>query len=314
MAGLEHITWLLTLVSFFGVLSVLATAMAGWWAHWRGWREAGLRDTLCRLLRTDEEARAGLGRSAWGEAVLAHPRISPEGRTPGHLAPAVFAEVAWHVLARQEQPQALRGQGAPAAVWQVMDLDAAPPAQLLRELPADTVERQRAALADWFNQAMAQASLRYQARTRRFLFGLGFVLSMVANVNALRVAEGLQADPATAAALQGQLVSEPLAQAAARQAQAMLGADDAQPDQASPPAPSATSAQSAADALDAARVLASVPQHHLWGWRQGLPEGWRAWALQVLGCLLTALAVAQGAEFWFDLLKRMTSVRPAKAG
>jgi hypothetical protein len=147
---------------------------------------------------------------------------------------------------------------------------------------------------------------RYRARTRRFLFGLGFVLSMVANVNALRVAEGLQADPAAAQALEAQLGSESMSALARQQAESAALMGDGLASGAS-----GAVAAPAADALQALAVLA--PQRQLWGWRQGLPEGWRMWVWQVVGCLLTALAVAQGAEFWFDLLKRMTSFK-ARAG
>ncbi len=53
----------------------------------------------------------------------------------------------------------------------------------------------------------------------------------------------------------------------------------------------------------------------------GLPLGWGAagfpsgpWALWLLGILLTAAAVAQGSPIWFDVLKRITSVRLAGRG
>lgn len=302
MAGLEHITWLLTLVSFFGVLSVLATAMVDWWARWRGWRQASLRQAVGRLLRSPAEQASGQTGSAWGEAVLAHPRVSVGGQQPDSLAPEVFAEVTWQVLAEAPQTQDMRQ----APVWQVLTLGE-PEAQgqssaPMMALPDDQRQRQQARLAGWFSQAMQLETQRYRARTRRFLFGLGFVLSMVANVNALRVAEGLQADPASAQALEAQLGSEAMTALARQQAEsaALMGDGLAS-------GPAGPSAAPAADALQALAVL--VPQRQLWGWRQGLPEGWRMWLWQVMGCLLTALAVAQGAEFWFDLLKRMTSLK-----
>jgi hypothetical protein len=40
-----------------------------------------------------------------------------------------------------------------------------------------------------------------------------------------------------------------------------------------------------------------------------LPQGFNDWFLKVLGIFLTALAVSQGAPFWFDLLNRFITIR-----
>jgi hypothetical protein len=40
-----------------------------------------------------------------------------------------------------------------------------------------------------------------------------------------------------------------------------------------------------------------------------LPQGLNDWFLKVLGIFLTALAVSQGAPFWFDLLNRFVTIR-----
>jgi hypothetical protein len=39
------------------------------------------------------------------------------------------------------------------------------------------------------------------------------------------------------------------------------------------------------------------------------PKDWLAWLLRITGILVTALAVSQGAPFWFDLLQKAVDVR-----
>ncbi|HYH87546.1 MAG TPA: hypothetical protein VEX60_18975, partial [Pyrinomonadaceae bacterium] len=52
-----------------------------------------------------------------------------------------------------------------------------------------------------------------------------------------------------------------------------------------------------------------------WSWQpitddpRGLPSGFGGWLLKVVGWLLTAFAVSQGAPFWFDLLNKIIVIR-----
>jgi hypothetical protein len=42
---------------------------------------------------------------------------------------------------------------------------------------------------------------------------------------------------------------------------------------------------------------------------RGVPDGWSGWLFKLMGIFLTALAVSQGAPFWFDLLNKIIVIR-----
>ena len=46
------------------------------------------------------------------------------------------------------------------------------------------------------------------------------------------------------------------------------------------------------------------------GWDEGEAQvGPKAWGIRILGWLLTALAISLGAPFWFDILKKIVTIR-----
>ena len=45
------------------------------------------------------------------------------------------------------------------------------------------------------------------------------------------------------------------------------------------------------------------------GWGQSMPQDIWAWLVKVIGWVLTGVAVTLGAPFWFDLLRKLLSLR-----
>lgn len=139
----------------------------------------------------------------------------------------------------------------------------------------------------WFNGAMDRVSGTYKRRTQWIIFTLGFVLTVLLNVNTITIATRLSTD----ATLRSVVVAE---------------------------------AEGFASRPDARKPDFERNKAELRG--LGLPLGWphgtnmvapwnnnfRAWPnllLPLLGWLLTAAAISLGAPFWFDLLNKFMVIR-----
>jgi len=162
-----------------------------------------------------------------------------------------------------------------------------------------------AEIAAWFDSGMEQVSGWYRRHTRKAVLILGFALAALFNVDAVRITNEFYRNPS----LRDQVV------AAAEMMNAMPGTSDDS-------TVNATTAQLAetVDSLNAVFTSAGIPM----GWT-GIewppkPETWgEAWPwgrqmiLMLIGWFFTAAAVSLGAPFWFDLLKRVVSIRAGAA-
>ncbi|HEX8967282.1 MAG TPA: hypothetical protein VF937_05335 [Chloroflexota bacterium] len=153
-----------------------------------------------------------------------------------------------------------------------------------------TVEDVRAAIEHWFNDAMDRVSGWYKRKVTRILFVIGLALTVLVNADSLHVAQNLWLSPTARSAV-------------------MAAAQDyvsKQPTPSATPAPSATPTfQGTTQTL--AKDVAAVESSQL-------PIGWIGvqtadiWR-EVVGLLITSLAVSLGAPFWFDLLSLFVTVR-----
>ena len=134
----------------------------------------------------------------------------------------------------------------------------------------------RSDIGQWFDEGMNSLSRRYRLHMKWVLFAIGLVLAVLLNANTLHAADKFYRDGPARSAL-------------ARQAEKI--ADEC-----------ATA--------DLACVETKVDQVQE---SLDLPIGWEgspkidAWS--VIGWILTAAAISQGAAFWFDLLRRAKRLR-----
>lgn len=158
----------------------------------------------------------------------------------------------------------------------------------------------------WFNAGMDRVSEIYKRRAQLFSLILAVTFVSVLNLDSIRITRSLSNDPVLRAALIERATAAAKEEAATTPATA--------------PAPSeATMAMSAtAIALDKVQAdISTVTQLGIpLGWEGNAPEPTFSWWLRkVFGLLITALAASLGAPFWFDVLKKATSLRqpPANA-
>ncbi|HEY8378064.1 MAG TPA: hypothetical protein VIK91_16315 [Nannocystis sp.] len=152
----------------------------------------------------------------------------------------------------------------------------------------------------WFNAGMDRVSGIYKRRAQLFSMILAVSFVSILNLDSIRITRSLSNDPVLRAALIER------ATATAKQ------------EVATPPAPTpapseATMALSAtAIALEKAQQdIATVTQLGIpLGWENNAPEPTLSWWIsKIFGLLITALAASLGAPFWFDVLKKATSLR-----
>jgi hypothetical protein len=166
------------------------------------------------------------------------------------------------------------------------------------------LDRFRDSVEHWFDDAMDRVSGTYKRFANNFLLIFGMVVAVAFNVSTVAIADALWTQPelrAKAADLANQLDQAKRAEAAAAAGQ--------------PQADAATGAKPAASSSKDLGVVALKQFNDL-----ALPIGWTGKAVDAIkasplvylaGWLITGLAVAMGAPFWFDLLGNVLKLRAA---
>lgn len=219
--------------------------------------------------------------------LYAHPLVGAlEQRTAGKrtridmVDPGNFARALIDVV----MPDA--GGRTEVAAWvSSVEASTAIPEQLKQQLLAatreadDTMDNVRAKIQDWFNGQMTRLSLRYRRRARIAVHFIGLALAVALNVDAISVTRTLYSDDVTRAALvaQAESLTESCATKTGDERTACIS-----------------------DAGDQVHQAVDLPV----GW-----NGADVSAFSVLGWILSGLAFAQGAPFWFSILKRVVSLR-----
>jgi hypothetical protein len=146
----------------------------------------------------------------------------------------------------------------------------------------------RVSIEKWFDDAMDRVSGWYKRKAQLIILGLAVVICFALNVDTFAIANGLYRDTA---------LRTSLVVAAEAQAQQPI------PGEAEPE-------------LDVSELSGELSELGLpIGWSaqdgdaRGVPSDFVGWIVKLLGVLFTALAVALGAPFWFELLNRLVNLR-----
>ncbi len=214
------------------------------------------------------------------------------GRRPSYLDAATFARVV----------QSSGKSGAELKAW----IEAMPEGRgrevmlaLAEQSGYDPVQL-RTEMEVWFNQTMARASGWYKRNAQKWLMGLALLFCLALNVDTLMIIDTLWKDPQ----LRGQLVM------AAEQARAQMEAPTKPTTEIAPEQVKEKAEEAIAKAKAAAAMIKGIPFPLGWkGETQGLPGDAMGWLLKVLGIIISVLAIAQGAPFWFDLLNKLSNLR-----
>jgi hypothetical protein len=179
-------------------------------------------------------------------------------------------------------------------------------------------------LETWFNDAMDRLSGTYKRKAQLIAFIIGVILALILNVDSISVATSLWREPTLRQAIIAQ------AQSYAAPAASQGGVTTASPLQNIPALETQLQALNIpfgwtfAPFNTAGRQCSLLPLQasQVWGIpSQGsqaqpvclqfsnLPPDIISWLVKIMGLLMTGLAAAQGAPFWFDILGKLVNVR-----
>jgi len=227
---------------------------------------------------------------------------------PSYLSGRTFARALIDILSRHGDSQ---GNGDPLnAVCQWAESESAGNEHLARALhpliaAARDLSDLETSVARWYDDQMARVSGWYKRHVKWVSLGIGVVLVMAFNVNAIKIADALYSDQALstsvvteatrASSCQGQAPAQCLADLRSevgkiRGTGLPVGWGDA-PECVAP----------AACSWPDRHGLASISQN-------GSADVW-TFLLVLLGWAVMVLALLPGARFWFDLLSRLGSLR-----
>jgi hypothetical protein len=166
-------------------------------------------------------------------------------------------------------------------------------------------------ISDWYNQLSSRTTVWYRKLTKRRLFFLGLILSVVLNINSIALFKYFSANPAARTALIAYYEKN----------KDQLEAMAQKYDQSSGPHDSMTLKEIRKDVLllktnidslvDANEIPIGWKSHpkkvsaHINSWWENILNG----MLYLIGFVLTAFAASAGAPFWFELLKKAYTLK-----
>jgi hypothetical protein len=253
------------------------------------------------------------------ERLYAHPLVTSlyrEEKLPSYIPSRTFALALWDmaVPAAQRSTDATGAQDLLAIRAAVNDNefigdDLKRALLMLLDDAEGDFEKARKNIEDWYDGTMDRVSGWYKRRVHVILLFIGLIVCAAVNADSVNIARALMNEDGLRAAIVGQ---------AEKAAATPLPSPTP-----TPPTP-AEQDKAALEKIEGVRAQLDAT---------GLPIGWVStagvtdpndprlkdprrfpasfggWALKVLGILITALAVSQGAPFWFDLLNKFIVIR-----
>jgi hypothetical protein len=240
-----------------------------------------------------------------------------DGKKPSYIQATDFTEALFTVLRKQfpDQNQVTAGEIPDFTIDELKALvtslpDSAPLKQVLSSViirakdnrlfgGLDDVARVRASLETWYDNSMERVSGWFKSQTQRTLLIIGLVVAIFFNVDTLAVTNNLLENPGLRSAIAAQAGT--ISQNASSQIQVPAATPGT--------STTATNIQTLEGVQTQLKGL-DLPI----GWPDPLmPDLTKAtiawWLMKLVGLLITAFAVSQGAPFWFDMLNKVTNLR-----
>ncbi|MEK7257906.1 MAG: hypothetical protein AAB316_24320 [Bacteroidota bacterium] len=295
---MQFIEVIVGLVFTFLLLSLLGTTLNELIAAWRGWRGFYLEEGLKRLLefKDDPTIFEKFKKNPLYRQFLADKVPLRVSTAPAYLSSANFTSILSNVLKNKDK-----------AVTGVEDFIAGlpPESQLrqvleqLRDEGHQEVATYKLRLQSWFDDVMNQASGWYKRHLQvvTLLVGLGIAVGL--NADAFKIYNHLT----TNSVARRQLTS--LAEIYVQQNQNL-------PTPGTPGSNlSGTQIREEINKMLKSDDFSKVSNILGLGWRQAdfMVYDWRVWLSRLAGWLVTALAISLGAPFWFDILKKIITIR-----
>ena len=305
------------LIFVWVLLALITSSLQEWVSQWLKWRPTMLEEAIKNILADDD-----LAKEFYDHPLIKSLHSSGGERRPSAIPNNQFASVVFDLISKTEvtsekvvdavfdagtpDSAADEAQTAIKAIRSNIDglvkdegskfhslagaLDA-----LLMDVSTN-VSKADEAIADartrvegWFEDAMTRLSGSYKRRTHVFSIIIGIVLAAAINADSIAIANHLWRDPIVRQALVGQAEQFDLPTDATNQA-----------------------AQQ--DAMQYYEQLQNLSQETSFplGWtKDNMPKAndSSGWPVKVIGILLSGVAAAQGAPFWFDIMQKVLNLR-----
>ncbi len=280
------------------LVSLFVTAAAELVASWLKWRAQNLWTGIRNLLGAGGGAAAG---SDLAKALYDHPLIkglSKGTARPSYIPSNMFALALVDLIAGGGA-QASR-ESLSAAIRKVPDPRLQQALAALAEDAGYNLDKLKKGIEGWFNDAMDRIAGWYKRKSQVAQLLIAVVCVVGANTDSIAIATAISRDPALRAAL-------------VAQAQEIASREGGQPEAEKPIDQLKELGLPIGWTFEASKEFRQWPGW--WPGDSGL-SGWaRTWSETIryhfFGWALTVLAVSLGAPFWFDILKKVMSIRSA---
>lgn len=275
------------------LLSLLATTMMELIASAFGLRGRNLEKALRNMLAStgmDDRTLHAFKNNALYKQLSS--QYGQKRYAPSYIGARSFESILTDVVLDGKGKEALEAQ-----IEQIPDEDLRKVLQqFLRETDSD-IEAFKGRVRTWYDDVMDRASGWYKRSVQKILVGMGFFIAIVFNADTLAIYERLESDPATLQMVVG--MAEDYVEG--RQDQ-QIAAPRMSPEFDESMAKLEYLIQNQIETVSSPLGL---------GWKNVTWEnvGWYDVLVKLLGWTVTALAVSLGAPFWFDLLRKLVSIR-----
>lgn len=273
------------------LLSLLATTIMELIASAFSLRGKNLEAALRNLLASsdiDEKLLATFKENALYRQLSA--RFGSKRVSPSYLSPESFQSILFDVI--------LKGEGLEKLESKIEELPDMDLKNVLKQLLRDADNRLdnfKLKINTWYNDVMDRATGWYKRSTQKILIGVGLAIAVIFNADSISIFARLWQDPALTAQI-------------ADMAETFVEQN-----------PGDTLRPVDPDFNQSYQELQNLMDNHITAVKAPLGLGWYTadfvdynaydWLIKVLGWIVTALAISLGAPFWFDLLKRLVSIR-----
>jgi hypothetical protein len=281
----------------FLLLSLLGTTLNELISAWRGWRGYYLEEGLKRLLeyKDDPTTFEKFRNNPFYKQLTQHKAPLRVSTAPAYLSSANFSAILTNVLKKKDKAAKkaedfLDNLPENSQLRQVLDQ--------IKEEGHETTEAFKARLQTWFDDVMNQASGWYKRHLQFITLFIGLGIAAVLNADSFQIYSHLTTNTAARQRLNAV-------------ANKFMGENEVLP------APT-----TAKDSLSIQEIKTEVKNfinsETFTETANILGLGWDksdifvsplAWLRRLLGWFITALAISLGAPFWFDVLKKIITIK-----
>ncbi len=290
--------WAIGIVFVYLLLAIICTTINEWIAGLTSVRAATLSQAIGQLLDEQKTATGSFLADFYKHPLISgmmSPGKTPSSGHPSYLPSRTFATAVMD-LATAGVQGSISFADLESGAKNLPDGDVKTALLALLQNANGDLLRVQKNIENWFDDAMERASGWYKRRTQIVTILVASLLTIATNADTVRIAHLLWTNSTLRATLveKAKNRTETGAEASNRPAAVSYPKKDE---------PLHPVYQAKADELTAIRPLL--------GWDIKEACDWKTWPSRLLGWFLSITAISLGAPFWFDLLKKLMSIRNA---